>query len=170
MNIALKYSPIEEYVSCILYKCNIMVSLDFDIVYRDHMEFYLQGGCTEDGENLYAKIILRSKKEKDISQKIWCTYDWNKYDFSKEIILKLNGRSLNDCCINIQLKKAAGFGEKSKLIYNKRQNHKKIFSDAVLGEINIGPDSTGHGFQHWTEMTDNPESRIFKWHTTLSSP
>ena len=44
-----------------------------------------------------------------------------------------------------------------------------MFLDAVLSEINIGPDFTGIGFQHWTEMTDNPESRIFKWHDSLSS-
>ena len=44
-----------------------------------------------------------------------------------------------------------------------------ICSQSFLGEINIGPDSTGIGFQHWTEMTDNPESRIFKWHHSLSS-
>jgi hypothetical protein len=104
-----------------------------------------------------------------MSQRIWCTYNWNKYDFSKEIILKLNGRSLNDCCINILVKKASRFGAKSILIYNQTKII-KIFSDAVLGEINIGPNPTSIGFQHWTEMTDNPESRIFKWHDSLSSP
>ena len=114
MNIALKYSPIEEYVSCILCKCNIMVSQKLYIVYKDHLELSYQGGCTEAGENLYAKIIMRSKKEKDISQKIWCTYKWNEYDFSKENHLKLNGISLNDCCIHIQLKRSSRCGAKSK--------------------------------------------------------
>ena len=45
-----------------------------------------------------------------------------------------------------------------------------MFLDAVLSGINIGPDFTGIGFQHWTEMTDNPESRILKWHDSRSSP
>ena len=70
-------------------------------------ELSFQGGCTEDGKNLYAKITLSSKKDKDISQRIRCTYKWNEYDFSKEILFKPNGRSLNDCCINIQLKRAS---------------------------------------------------------------
>ena len=114
MNIALKYSPIEENVSFIFYKCNILVSWNFYILYKNHKELSFQGGGTEDGEGLYAKISLRSKKEKDISQRIWCSYKWNDYDFSKEIILKLNGRSLNDCCINVQLKRESRFGAKSK--------------------------------------------------------
>ena len=84
-------------------------------------ELSFQGGCTEDGKNLYAKITLSSKKEKYISQRIWCTYKWNEYDFSKEILFKPNGRSLNDCCIKIQLKKAAGFGAKSKLMSNQNK-------------------------------------------------
>ena len=84
-------------------------------------ELSFQGGCTEDGKNLYAKITLSSKKDKDISQRIRCTYKWNEYDFSKEILFKPNGRSLNDCCINIQLKKAAGFGAKSKLMSNQNK-------------------------------------------------
>ena len=91
------------------------------IYFIHHKELSFQGECTEYGENLYAKLIMRSKNDKDTSQRIWCTYKWNEYDFSKEILFKPNGRSLNDCCINIQLKKAAGFGAKSKLMSNQNK-------------------------------------------------
>ena len=130
--------------------------------------YFLHGGCTEDGENLYAKIILSSKKETDMSQKISCNYNWNRFDFSTEIILKLNGRSLNDCCINIQVKRASRLAAKSMLIYNQSKIINRYFQTLFLVKLILAQNLPALAFN--TEMTDNPEHRIFKWHDSLSSP
>ena len=74
------------------------------------------GAFKEDGTKLYAKIILRCKNKKDVSQKVWCSCDKRGFDFSKEVFLKLNKRQLTDCSISIQLKKSTPVGAKSKTI------------------------------------------------------
>ena len=63
---------------------------------------------------MYANIILKSKNRKDVSQKVWCSYDEKGFDFSKEVFLKLNKRRLSDFSISIQLKKSTAVRAKSK--------------------------------------------------------
>ena len=67
-----------------------------------------------DETKLYAKISLRSKNKKDVSQKIWVSYDTKGFDFSRKVFLKLNKRSLNESSISIQLKKSTAVRAKSK--------------------------------------------------------
>ena len=61
------------------------------------------------------KVSLKSQDGKNLSQKLWCSSSNNQSDFSKEIIFQVNDESLKQYSINIQLKKSAGFGIRSRV-------------------------------------------------------
>ena len=76
---------------------------------------------------------------------------------------------LSECSVKIQLKKSTGLGLKSMAIdvLNIITND-YTFSDSILSEMTLGPEYIGSGFQHWNEITEKPEERIFLWHDAVS--
>ena len=121
----------------------------------------------EKSSKLYVKITLTEGNRDLASKKIWCSSNKKIFDFSKELLFKLQGKLPENCAVKIQLKKYSGFRLKSK--QSNESNQSKLigsfFLDVRISEILLGPSEEGASLSHWTMMTLKPEDRIFMWHS-----
>ena len=80
--------------------------------------FVLQSWRLEMHANLYAKISLKSSlmNGRHLSAKVYCSTKSQGFDFCKEVFFKIDERHINNCYINIQIKRSSGVGNKSKKV------------------------------------------------------
>ena len=116
MNIALKYSVVEDFISVIIFKSILKVKKErkFELQYFISLSF--QGVFLEKSSKLYAKVTLLENNKEVASKQVWCSSNKKIYDFSKELQFKLHRKHPENCKIIVQLKKYTGFGFKSILV------------------------------------------------------
>ena len=87
------------------------------------------------------------------------------HDRKLEHKFKLDGESLTDFHINIELKNSTQILQKSMLREKKLfAKIDFIFLDSVAAHLRLGPNEPGNKGNHWRKMVDKPEDRIFMWH------
>ena len=114
---------------------------------------------------MYSKTCLFFKDKEIDSRKKNCFKAKNLLDFSKEHKFKVEGESLSDFHIKIELKNCTQIFQKSKFLiefFCKRLS--EIFPDCVVADLKLGPNEPGNKSEHWRKMMDNPGERIFMWH------
>ena len=116
MNIALKYSVVEDFISVIIFKSILKVKKERKFELQYYISFSFQGVFIEKSSKLYAKVTLLENNKELASTKVWCSNNKKIYDFSKELQFKLHRKHPENCKIIVQLKKYTGFGFKSILV------------------------------------------------------
>ena len=115
-------------------------------------------------DTLYSKTSLCYKGKKFVSKKKKCFKTKDLLDFSKEQNIKLDGKSLTDFHIAIELKHSTQMFQKSKFRLKYQENSNYDFSDPVVAALRLGPNEPGNKGNHWKKMLDKPDDRIFMWH------
>ena len=110
VNIALKYSILEDIVSIIIYKCNFQVRKT--ILFGQKCKLILFQMPSHN--NLFSKSTLFYQTKKVISKRRKCFQTKSMLDFSTEHKFKLGGETLYDFCIKIQIKSSTQLLKKSK--------------------------------------------------------
>ena len=111
LNIALKYSVIEDILSVIIFKCTFKVGNLSYVLNLFQMNIFQ----TDKEDGLYSRTSLVFKNEEVATKKKRCFKMKNLLDFSKEHKFKLDGESLSDFHINIELKNSTQILQKSML-------------------------------------------------------
>ena len=110
LNIALKYSIIENVVSVILFKCILPVSghVASQQRLRGSNVFNLQDNFNHSNlKNMYSKItLLQHSKEVTVKRRKKAYHNKTMVDFSKDHKFKLNGENVDDFAIKIQIKRS----------------------------------------------------------------
>ena len=118
-----------------------------------------------DHNNLFSKSTLFYKTKKVISKRRKCFKTRSMLDFSTEHKFKLGGEALDDFCIKIQIKGSTPLLKKSMHIFVHWNCFIFAFPDPVLAELTLGPSEEGRKGLQWKEMMDQPEERIYFWHS-----
>ena len=125
LNVALKYSIVEDIISVIIFKCTLLVNHSYHnernnsenpqlssmLVMTINIFVYSQPKPTF---QLYSRISLLHKDKEVIIKRRKAYQSKALLDFSKDHKFKLNGENLDDLSIKIQIKKSAPPLQKSK--------------------------------------------------------
>ena len=126
--------------------------------------FFSKEAQSSKTNNLYSKISLHLRDEQVACRKRKCYKTKTLLDFSEDHKFKLQGESLDDYHLKIEIKQSASLLYKSKKSCTECMSIKISSSDPVLTDLTLGPTEHGRLGQHWTKMMEQPGERIFKWH------
>ena len=115
--------------------------------------------------NLFSKSTLFYQTKKVISKRRKCFQTKSMLDFSTEHKFKLGGEALDDFSIKIEIKSSTSLLKKSMRMFSASTCSKILFPDPVLADLTLGPSEEGRKGLHWKEMIEQPEERIYFWHS-----